>query len=365
LADEEPIAIIMLQLMPALSRWPLILGLVAIVAASPASAAPLAYSDTKDRFELVLGEGWRLAPRFGDLYGMTFEKSVDGREIAILTVHVDEVVARDLGSFAQLAAEAWADKDERLRERHEQKIAGERATIRTSEIRDRHIRSAFLATGGRYFHLRLDTPRSAARTMEPEWSKLLTGFRPKAKASEERPRPPPPPRGPSILGRYERGGVELALLPGGRFRLGDQSGAYEVEEDTLVLAIEGRSPIRFEFELGEGGRTLSLSSPGLERPTVYTRVGAAAGAEPPVTKGLVGRWEAEVSGRKTVLVLAKSGQFEMGPLSGRWEETPGRLTLFGGHGESTTYRVELGPGRLVLAGGDLDAPLTFRRAGGE
>ena len=72
LADEEPIAIIMLQLMPALSRWPLILGLVAIVAASPASAAPLAYSDTKDRFELVLGEGWRLAPRFGDLYGMTF-----------------------------------------------------------------------------------------------------------------------------------------------------------------------------------------------------------------------------------------------------------------------------------------------------
>ena len=355
------------QLMAALSRWPpFLLGLLALAAPSPVCAAPLAYSDTKDRFELVLSEGWRLAPRFGDLYGMTFEKSVDGREIAILTVHVDEVVARDLGSFAQLAAEAWADKDERLRERHEQKIAGERATVRSSEIRDRHIRSAFLATGGRYFHLRLDTPRSVARAMEPEWTKLLAGFRPKAKVSEERPRPaPPPPRAPSIVGVYERGGVELALLPGGRFRLGDQSGVYELDDDALVLAIEGRSPIRFEYELGEGGKTIALSSPGLERPTVYTRVGAGAGAEPPVAKGLVGRWEAEVSGRKTLLVLAKSGQFEMGPLSGRWEESPGRLTLFGGHGESTTSRVELGPGRLVLAGGDLDAPLTFRRAGGE
>ncbi|MFO0728105.1 MAG: hypothetical protein U1E65_30270 [Myxococcota bacterium] len=339
-----------------------VLLLAVLLPGALAEASPLLYEDTKERFRIALAEGWSLAPRFGDLYGMTFEKHLDGRETAVLTVHVDEVVANDLSSFAERAREVWAKDDERTKERRTAKIAGRPALIRDSEQKDRRIRSAFLEVQGRYFHLRLDAPKGLARTLEPDWNAAVAGFEARGKPGAVRAAPPPPRRSTGLEGTYERKKVQLSLEPGGRFRLGDQSGSWELEEDELVLSIPEKKPIRFSYALDTKAHTLTLHQPGMEAPAVYVRVEPEAADRP---AHLEGRWEAEAAGRRTVLVLAASGSFEMGPLSGRWEQGPDRLTLFGGHGESVTYRYELGPGRLVLAGGDLDGPLTFRRSGGE
>lgn len=321
------------------------------------------YEDTKHRFSLRLPAGWSLAPRFGDLWGMTFERTLEGGMSAALTVHVDPVPAADLPTFMAAAESGWAgDGAPRVLSTERGTVAGQPAIVRESEQAGRRVRAYFVGAGGRYYHLRFEVSPAMLRQVEADWAKLVGSFAPgrgggatapmtgltggpTGGAAQAQPLPP------GLVGTWRgKAGVTLRLDPQRTFSMGGKKGRYTVEGDLLVLVVPGRSPLRFTFVLD--GDALSLSTESLPEPAVYARVPADDGS-------LGGVWRTQ-SG-STTLKLEAAGRFEMGPLSGRWDASEDRLVLRGERGEEVTYRYGVEGDRLTLSGGDLESPLTLAR----
>ena len=89
----------------------------------------------------------------------------------------------------------------------------------------------------------------------------------------------------------------------------------------------------------------------------------AAPASAAVAPSLVGRWHASLQGMQTGLEVAADGRCTLGGDAGRCSTQGGALT-FQGPGEPVTFQWRAAGGVLRLSGGDLDAPLDFRRQGG-
>lgn len=332
-------------------------------------AAARPYEDTRHRFSLRLPEGWRLAPRFGDLYGMSFERSLpeQGGRVASLTVHADPIPASSLPEFADRVESEWGGSGSTRVSEKKGQVGKQPALIRELEVNDargaRRARSYFFEANGRFFHVRLEAPLASLRALDREVDGVLSSFRPGAAAAAAAPRA----ADPRFLGRWVgAGGVVLALDGDGGFVLGNRAGTFTLQGATLRLQVPGKAAIAFEVELGGGGQALTLRSPSLPEPAVYRRASEKAPSEPgaPADR-LDGRWAAQGPQGELLLVLARDGAFRLGPLIGRWEASDGRLTLRGARGESVIYRFELTDRGLTLTGGDLEAPLLFRRSADE
>lgn len=338
----------------AITRWK---AFVLLAGASLVLAGSTPYEDTKQRFSLRLPEKWRLTPRFGDLWGMTFERTLEAGMSTALTVHVDPVPAVDLPGFAEAAERSWASNGPSTPVSAERAtVAGRPAIVRDSDQAGRRVRAYYLEAGGHYYHLRFEVSPALARTIEPEWGRILASFQPgagpPARGAAATARAPSDAIPPGLLGTWRgKSGVTLVLKGERTFSMGGLKGRYTLEDDVLVLVVPGRSPLRFTVALD--GDTLSLSAPSLAEPATYTRAPADEGT-------LGGVWKTEGGG--TSLALSSGGKFEMGPLAGRWEASEDRLVLRGDRGEEVTYRYSLEGGVLTLSGGDLESPLVFRRA---
>lgn len=319
------------------------------------------YEDTKARFALRLPDKWRLTPRFGDLWGMTFERPLEAGTTTALTVHVDPVPALDLAAFAEAAEGTWASNGPVTPISADRTtIAGRPALTRELDQAGRRVRAYYLEAGGHYYHLRFEAPPALARTIEPEWAAIVSSFRPAADAKGAPRaglgRPPVPTSAPSaalppgLVGNWKgKGGVSLTLKAERTFSMGGLKGRFSMEGDELVLVVPGRSPLRFTVALD--GDALTLSAPNLAEPATYARAAAEDAT-------LAGIWTTEGGIR---LSLSRTGKFEMGPLAGRWDASEDRLVLRGERGEEVTYRYGLEGGVLTLSGGDLESPLAFRR----
>jgi hypothetical protein len=341
----------------AIGRWKFLLLAALLMGAKP-------YEDTRQRFTVALPSGWALAPRFGDLFGMTFEKvfDLDGvRGKVAFTVHADPVVAEDLPEFADRVEAEWSrdTKSARVSSKGD-RVGPHRAVVREYALEGRggvgRARSFAIEAAGRRYHLRIEAPGATLRPLEGEIRQLLDGFRPQAIAEAAALEPPRLAVEGSWIGP---GGVRLELREDGGFSLGAQHGRWHSEGSTLELSPKGKKKLRFEAALAADGATLSLRSPRLPQPAIYRRAAAPAGAAgvPP----LPGRWSAEGPQGAMVLVLSDDGAFRLGPLEGRWSVRGDRLTLAGAKGERVIYRFELDPSGLRLTGGDLDAALLFHR----
>jgi hypothetical protein len=345
-----------------IAAWKLGAPIALLAISGIARADP--YEDTKHRFVFDLPAGWRLAPRFGDLYGMSFERAIE-TDVAVLTVHADPAPGSDLRSFADAVEAEWsrAEAAERSSE-SKRKIAGQSAIVREYAIkkRGRRARSYLFSAAGRFYHVRVDAPGAALRGLEPEIDGLLASFRPMkppAEAEEEEEEEEELDLSGTWIGK---GGVRLVLTDEGGFSLGERSGRYKLEGRTLILSVTGKPPQRFEIQLQDRGAALALSSPNLPQPAIYRRGDSAPEAS---DRFIMGHWTTETARGSVVLILSSDGVFEMAPLAGRWSVKGDRLTLRGGQGESVVYRFRLEGSTLVLSGGDLDAPLKFHRNASE
>lgn len=339
----------------------------AILCAALASIAA-SYEDTRQRFTIELGPAWKLAPRFGDLYGTSFDRALEAGESATLTVHADPVEAPDLKTFADRVEAEWSRAAKTSRKKESKRIiAGHKSIERELAVdgTSRRARMFVLQANGRFYHLRFEAPAGAIRTLDKELDKILASFRPGAPkavedeeaAAEEFERALP------IQGVWiGKNEIRFELREDGGFTLGKREGRYVLKGDVLELETPGKAALRFIAALSEDGRELRLSTPSLPEPAIYRR---SAQKQPEGDAPLPGRWAADTPRGTIVLVLSPNGSFEMGPLHGRWSAQENRLKLLGGQGESVTYRFEIRGRTLRLSGGDLETALEFRRITGE
>lgn len=336
-----------------------------LLLASLGLAGAKPYEDTRQRFSIELPEAWRLAPRFGDLYGMSFERTIEAGQRAMLTVHADPASATSLRAFADEVEAEWSrdKKTERLKETRRE-IAGQPAIVRELVVKSTkaRVRSHVLRASGRWYHVRLEAPPAGMRVLEAELAAILDSFQPMRPREREPELAAPAEEDTEVAGTWiGAGDVELVLEPGGGFTLGSRSGRYTVSGRTLELSVAGKPAQRFEVE--RMGDELRLSSPSLRAPAIYRRA-AAEGTANAGSDGPEGRWSTPTPSGPVELLLSPDGTFVMGPVQGRWTGGGGRLTLRGAQGESVTYRYSISGSTFVLSGGDLDAPLEFRRIPG-
>jgi hypothetical protein len=345
--------------------------LAALVLVGALGARP--YEDTKQRFSLEVPEAWRLAPRFGDLAGMTFERRLEAlgaRDVAVLTVHVDPLAASHLDEFVRRVEAdegATGPAEERAAT-----VAGRPARVRERKVGERVVRGYFFDARGRYFHLRLEVPELTLRAVEAELAPMLASFTPgvgggkapafgggadtaPAASSPSAPAARPVSRGGSraIVGRWRSpSGARLELGADGRFRMGSRQGTYSLSASQLVLDVPGKDPITLAWSLADEGRALTISGEALREPARYRR-------DDDAERGLAGRWIA-TRGR-VELDLGADGHFTFGPLEGTWSEAEDHIVLRSARGDSVTYRATLDDDTLQLSGGDLEQPLVLRR----
>lgn len=361
--------------------------LPAIVAASftPAARAGQPYEDTKKRFRIELAEHWELAPRFGDMNGMTFQRVVRSRRgeaLAILLIQIDssgasgpkeyaDAVEKDLEKqpgFARLGA-STTDSGRPALVREYKMLASKKPRI------EKRARAHYFEARGHLYLLHFESSAAEFARLEPEAEQMMRSFTPlepaAASGSESVRRDPDSSSKSEIAGRWTNNdGLVLILGDDGTFALADASGRYEVQGPTLTLIIPGQGRESFSFLHDAGAATLTLSSPNLGQPMTYRRATASKKSDkrpskmdPSATRAadLAGRWTTPAPGGTLDLSLRPDKSFSMGAMKGQWSATADQLTL-SRHGEAMiVYRFRIADGRLWLSGGDLEEEVVFGR----
>ena len=207
--------------------------------------------------------------------------------------------------------------------------------------------------------------------------------------------------GPAAGGKSAGGRPAGGFGPEGKWQVQKPSGTF-----TLVLDPGGEgtfngNPVKWEFSQGiltlrwENGdvfmynatltaSSLKVAGGNLSAPITFQRAGAAgsggmaatggkpraAGAAPRPASGGAGNagpagcWETSTPDGVISLVLnpGGSGTFGQGPV--QWSYSRNVLTLTGPNGNPVPYNVSIGADAMTLSGEGLDAPISFRRAGG-
>lgn len=357
----------------------MLLGLLAGASLSlftaPAWAEP--YEDTQHRFRLELVSGWAPTPAFGDTDGMVFTRSPvrRGGRSATLRVRIG----------------AALDPDDALA-RHERELSGpgglrpgatsraplaagpttSRAYVRGEGALTDRVEVHALSAVGRLYLLEVTTPDRDHQRLTAEVKKLLDGFRPISAASQgtsgsERTVEVDGAGAAALAGRWRNDdGLVLALGADLSFALDSATGRYEVTGETLTLIIPGQGRESFTFQHDAAAGTLTLSSPNLDGPMTYRRLGAGQGGKASTTRAdsegrLTGTWSTGGKKGTVTLQLSADRSFSLGPHQGQWSASGDTLKLDRGGGDLITYRFKLKQGTLVLSGGDLDDPVRFER----
>ncbi len=344
------------------------LALILLIAAVGGQALATPYEDTQGRFRLDLGEGWTLAPRFGDTQGMVFEHRGTRRgEVAVFMVRVQE---------AEGSLQSWGEALERgIRGQPGfQRLRSSRTTIsgqparvqnyralipQTSGVQKR-MRWYLMAAGDRFYLLHAEGEQRLFRRLLPEFEAMVRSFRiPKPKRPQSA-----ASAMPSLQGAWvAESGLVLSFQADQRFRLSDLSGRYELSGDRLILHPEGRAEQRFQYSVDLVKGTLTLQAPGLPKPIRYVKRSAKISQKEPTKRSdprsLLGRWKAG----GIILVLRADRSFSMGKnFSGQWRAKDGRLELIQSKSERLSYRYRVLGGHLTLSGADLEKPVVFTRA---
>jgi hypothetical protein len=347
-----------------------LVGTLSIVAMnSVVHAKP--YVDTKQRFSLELPNGWKLHPLPGDTSGMTFRRDEAG-VFAILRVVVRPVKAGET-PFDVLKGYCASFEDEigytpgtelpstvglipSLHRSFTVLASGDKKTVRALDI---HAVIAF----GHVHILHFETLEREKKRFARDLDALVGNYRPEAGRKLYAP----------LVGVWKNddGGPDLILAETGGFVLGPLDGAFVVDGGRLTLVVpDGRE----QYSYQQKERALVLSSPNLEADLRYTRSGSAhfgpakGGDDSPTRltrEELIGRWRAldVPSTDPLVLVLARSGAVQFGPLSGQWRFARGLLTIESTQGRAITYTVskDARGRRLTLGGGDLEREILLER----
>lgn len=321
------------------------------------------YEDTQKRFRLDVAEAWSLAPQFGDTSGMVFERKVPEREgggSALFIVRADPSGGRALGDYvSQIEGSFAAMPDFRAGTSRAVEVAGRGATQKRYRTRGRRLTSTFVEANGFFYLLHFEAPRRAARRLWPQAQAMLGSFRP-GRVQARSPVATTTARAPEVeapVGRWQsKSGLVLLLEEGGRYELADVSGTYRIDGGQLVLSRPGGGRQTFGFTHDDD--RLVLTSPDLSSPIEYRR---AAAPRPPSTEKLFGRWRSVKTDPPFELKIDPAGTFVLGPYSGKWSVDGSALRLEKTDVEFVTYDFRFAKKRLVLSGGDLDAPVSFRR----
>jgi hypothetical protein len=343
----------------------------------PRSAGAEPYEDTQHRFRLDLPSGWQPTPAFGDTDGMVFTRGPvrRGGRSATFRVRIgppsdpDDVLARHEPELAQ------AGKLQPAGNGAAKLSAGSaltRSYRRGEGVMADRISLHALAAAGRTYLLEAVMPERDQQRLSAEVRGLLSAFQPISAGSVSA---SPTPRlqvddldASQLAGRFRNDdGLVLVLGSDSSFALDSVSGRYEVSGNTLTLIIpgQGREPFTFAFDGAAG--TLTLSSPNLEAPMIYRRLGPGQEGKTSTARAegegrLVGTWTTSAKKGVVTLRLEAGRQFQLGPHQGQWSADGGTLKLDRGGGDLITYRYQLKKGFLLLSGGDLDAPVRFERA---
>jgi hypothetical protein len=339
-------------------------------ATSLAHAKP--YVDTKKRFSIELPAGWKLHPLPGDTSGMTFRRDEAG-VFAILRVVVRPVAAGE-SAFDVLKSYCASFEDEigytpgtelpstvglipSLHRSFTVLASGDKKTVRALDV---HAVIAF----GHVHILHFETLEREKKRFARDKDAIVGNYRVEAGRKLYAP----------LVGvwKNDAGGPDLILGETGSFVLGPLEGAYVVDGGRLTLVVDDG---REQYGYQQKERALVLSSPNLEADLRYTRSGSAhfgrdksADDQAPtrlLREELIGRWRAldVPSTDPLVLVLARSGAVQFGPLSGQWRYARGLLTIESTQGRAVTYTVskDARGRRLTLGGGDLEREILLER----
>jgi hypothetical protein len=365
-------------------------ALLGVFEARPALAKP--YDDTQGRFSLDLPDAWRMEPRFGDVFGMSWKRDVgSGRGALGLVVHVDTDHAVDLKAMVQAVENEHLRTLVRLDKRLAD-VGGRHALLlefgaKSKDEGAARVRAYFIEAGGHRYHVELDGPANELRRADGELDGILKSFRTKGGGASDTERAPvskKPLDSALIVGRWVNDDdLVMMLHADGSFVLGDAKGHYEVVGHTLTFVLPGQGRETFTFVLDDTTNVLTVSSSNLDKPIAYRRTSAPrdpdaeSASDPPpedavkpepkpsaaYPEALIGRWR--TSGQAgVVLELGSSGEFVMGRMKGRWSVDGERLILSSEQGDKIAYRFEAKGGALRLSGGDLDQARTFRKISG-
>lgn len=296
-----------------------------------------------ERFELTLPEDWQIRPRFGDLDGMGFVRTLPGR-LGGGMVRVD-VRAVSVDSGFGPAAPGGGEPRSR-------NVGSKPVVFRVEPAGDGRVRErARFRRGDWDVEIRISYPQRDRRSFEPDLARLLKSFRPSAGGAGATAESDHGSEGPAIpdrlTGTWEgQGGARLVLAPDGRFRLAGRSGQASFADGVLALRIAGEEARRLRVRM-EGPDRMRLEGSGIV--ARYRRV------ENP----WAGRWR----GSGIELVLRKDGSFQVADRTGTWRRQERQLTLVPDRGTPIRYRMKMMGEELVLSGADLDQPLRLRRAG--
>lgn len=343
-----------------------LLSIALLTAAKP-------YRDTKGRFEVELADGWALAPQFGDVLGMRFERSGQPSDEQVhFVLHVDSVSGSTLESMSDAAQQRYG-RGRRLERIDRKPIQIKSGRWLRSQYRTPTGRAvAFVSQlAGQTFVGWAEFPKNTRR-FEPDVRAMLdtvrrpskSGVSPTASPLSAASRPAVAPRAAAkVVGRWESdAGVVFILAADGRFQLGSKRGQYELHGSNLRLLLPGKSPRAFEVEVGED--RIVLRSNKLKRPGVYWRKAAERSASTPKAGSPIGSWRTQTPSGPMVLDIRRDGSFSMGAMNGTWTATPGQLTLEASSGAVITYKASVSGGALVLEGGDLPRAVTFEKSSG-
>ncbi len=318
------------------------------------------YEDTKSRFRLDLGDGWKWTPQPGDTQGAWFRK-VDTGAIGNFGVRLFKLDKGTTLERIQKDAEYALVDEPGYRRLSENKltVSGRDAVRREYTMfvagnarTQRRVDDYFFLNGDFVYWLHFETLAEAFDLFQDDLKHMLESFVPIAGGQSAS------VVGASamkIVGRWKKVDDELVmdLRADGSYVLGPASGTYSVERNALILRIPGQGEERFNYSLR--GDVLTVSGVSLDVPIRYRRIEERA-------KGaLTGRWRAR-NAKLGELRLSPGGQYTFGSASGNYSSRPDLLVMRRSDGTEILYTYVLDDDVLKLWGGDLSGETVFDRA---
>ena len=347
-----------------------VLALFFVFGALSAAAAP--YNDTKDRFEIDLASGWRLAPVPLDGTGMVFKKDVD-LSPGLLRVHVApwEPGLSVRSQFQKLMEPFEAEIGfHEISRRVQNKGGWLRHHINFTMFANgdaRVVRKAqleMIVAYGSAYVIYFECLEKGWKYFSADLRLMQKSFKPKINRDTYA----------AVVGEWAdvENGQSFILRKNNEFEMSHLKGIYTVDGGQMLLYLRDGQE-RFRYRLQQ--KKLYLSNSNLTRPQTFKRIdllrtkstGSKKKEQKPKSvkrMDLYGKWRV-VDGslaEPLTLFLSPTGTMAFGPMHGRWKYDNFTLTLTSVSGTQRVYHLSLDGRRMRMSGGDLDNEIILVRA---
>ncbi len=338
----------------------------------PFSAAAAPYNDTKDRFEINLASGWRLAPVPLDGTGMVFKKEVD-LSPGLLRVHVApwEPGRSARTQFNKLMQPFEAEIGfHEISRRVQNKGGWLRHHINFTMFANgdaRVVRKAQLEMIVAYGHayvIYFECLDKGWKYFSSDLRVMQKSFKPKINSAIY----------DTVVGAWSdiENRQSLKLKKNNEFEMSHLKGIYTVDGGQMILFLkDGQERFRYQIKKNR----LHLSNSNLSQPQIFKRVDLLKTNSQATKKqvkqvktvkrmDLYGKWRV-VDGSLSeplTLFLSPTGTMAFGPMHGRWKYEDFSLTLTSVNGTERVYHLSLDGRRMRMSGGDLEQEIILVRA---